>query len=87
MIFGRFKITGHSMQPTYKHGDQVIVFKFSKIKKGDVIVFKSNSKYLVKRVNKILNNTYFVSGDNRLDSLSVPSVKKSDIIGRVIIKI
>lgn len=87
MIFGRFKITGHSMQPTFYPGDQVIAFKFSKIKAGDVVVFKRNSKNVIKRVVKISEGKYFLAGDNKNDSLSIPPIQKRDIIGKVILKI
>lgn len=86
MILARFKISGHSMMPTYNPGDQVIAWKLSKIKKGDVVVFKNQSKYLIKRVIKISGGKYFLEGDNKNDSLSIPPIQKHDIMGKVIFK-
>lgn len=87
MIFGRFKITGHSMEPYLKQGDQVVAWKFSKIKKGDVVVIKCKSKNVIKRVTKISRDTVFVAGDNKNDSMSLGPVQKRDIIGKVILKL
>jgi len=36
--------TGHSMEPTIKHGQFVIVDRLAKPKKGDLIAFKSRQK-------------------------------------------
>lgn len=87
MILGRYKISGHSMEPYLNPGDQVVAFKFLKIKKGDVVVFKHHSKIFVKRVKKILNGKYFLEGDNTNDSLTTPPILKSDIMGKVLFKL
>lgn len=83
----RFKIVGHSMEPAFYEGDSVISVRFFNIRVGDVVVFAYGSKYLVKRVTRILSDSILVAGDNKHDSLQVPSVQKKDIIGRVIWKI
>lgn len=88
--FGRFKIAGHSMQPLYKSGDQVLVWKFSKINNGDVVAFKKSSKVFIKRVKENKKGKYYVEGDNKTDSLdsrSFGEIEKHDIIGKVIYKL
>ncbi len=87
MIVRRFKITGHSMQPTFSPGDQVISWKFSKIKKGDVVVVQYLSKHIIKRVIQISKDFIILTGDNKKDSLKIPPIPKRDIIGKVILKI
>lgn len=88
MLFplARFKIKNHSMHPTFQEGDEVLIWKFSKVKKGDVVVFKYKSKYLIKRLSKIKKEEIFVKGDNKEDSLKIDSIRKKDILGKVICK-
>jgi phage repressor protein C with HTH and peptisase S24 domain len=87
MILRRYKISGHSMEPYLKPDDQVLAVGFLRIKKGDVVVFKYSSKYLVKRVLKIKNDEIFVQGDNKKDSLPISSIKKDAIMGKVLFKL
>jgi phage repressor protein C with HTH and peptisase S24 domain len=87
MILGKFKILGHSMEPYLKEGEQVFTVGFLGINPEDVVVFKYDNKILIKRVKKILGNQYFLEGDNPKDSLSIDSVSKQDILGKVIFKI
>ncbi|MBI2580536.1 signal peptidase I [Candidatus Woesearchaeota archaeon] len=82
-------VKGHSMQPSIKEGDGVVVFNwaylFSRPKAGDIIVFDSNSEKYVKRVAAVAKNKELVvEGDNRNDSRKLPLVKKSAVIGRVV---
>lgn len=86
----KFKIQEHSMEPFLKSGDEVLVFKFLKIKKGDVIVFKKEKKIFVKRVSKIEDGKFTVLGDNKNDSYDSRKfgfINKKDIIGKVVVKI
>lgn len=88
MIFGLFRISGHSMLPKLKPDDRVIVssipYLFSKPQVGDVIVFKYNSSNMVKRIAKIESEKYIVSGDNKNDSLKIEPIELADILGKVI---
>ncbi len=86
MILGRFRVSGHSMEPYLKEGDQVLAFRFSGIKKGDVVVFRYKSKVFIKRVDRITDGSIFVCGDNKKDSLEIGKVSKNDIIGKVVWK-
>lgn len=84
---GRFKISGHSMEPEFHEGCQVFTLGFLPIKTHDVVVFKHSSKCFIKRVDKVYNNSILVSGDNKSDSLKLPKIQKHDIMGKVIWKI
>ncbi len=86
MILKKFKVSGHSMEPYLSPGNHVLVLSFLKIKKGDVVVFKHNSKSVIKRIVRIDENEFFVEGDNKQDSLAIGKVSKHDIIGKVVFK-
>lgn len=86
MILGRFKVSGHSMEPNFHEGDQVLSVGFLGFKAGDVIVFKHKSKNFIKRIIRIERNEVFLEGDNKNDSLKIPKVQKRDIIGKVIFR-
>ena len=49
-IFTPAVVDGPSMEPTLKSNNWLIVLKFTKIDRNDVIVFKYNKRHLVKRV-------------------------------------
>lgn len=44
------KVDGISMEPTYKDKDKLVVRRLGRPSKGDIVVFKRGSKYLIKRV-------------------------------------
>ena len=82
------------MSPTLESEDTVLVNRLTYIftvpKIGDVIALRDprDSKVLIKRIQKIEQNKYFVTGDNKqasTDSRQFGMIKKSDIIGRVLI--
>ena len=85
-----FKIKGHSMEPTFHENDRLLINKwaytFSKPKVGDVVVFKklNEEKYILKRIQKILNTGFFVRGDNKNDNRSFGVIKEEQIIGKVL---
>jgi phage repressor protein C with HTH and peptisase S24 domain len=83
----RFVIKEHSMEPAYEPGDTVIVVRFLKVGKGDVVIFKRDNIFYIKRVMKKSDTSFFVEGDNKKDSLHIGWIDKKDIIGKVIIKI
>lgn len=89
--FSRFTVSGNSMLPTLKPGQDVLVFNwayiFSKPKKGDIVVFKFNGREIIKRVQMYHGRGIFVMGDNKrysTDSRSFGPIDKSKIIGKVI---
>ena len=88
MIFGIFRISGHSMIPTLKPRDRVIVssipYFFSSPKIGDIIVFKYNNKIIIKRIKKFENGKIIVAGDNSSDTLKIVPIEGDFILGKVI---
>ena len=94
LLFSRFQIKGHSMQPKYQEDDSVIVsflpFLFVKPKKGDVVVFKKFNRIYLKRIGSIKKEKYFLVGDNKKDSQDsrrFGSIMKNQIKGKVLFKI
>lgn len=76
------------MLPILKPGQDVLVLCwFLKLKVGDLIVFKKNGKEMIKKIQKVRKQEYFVVGDNpkeSTDSRNFGWIKKSEIIGKVI---
>lgn len=56
-IFTPAVVDGPSMKPTLHNNEWLIVYKFTKIDRNDVIVFKYDGRYLVKRVIGLPNDT------------------------------
>jgi len=82
------------MEPQFSEKNIVIIsstpFLFSAPRIGEVVVHKFNNKLLLKRITKIKNGKYFLTGDNKSDSFdsrSFGEISKKDIIGKVILKI
>ncbi len=79
------------MMPTFNPGETIIAssipYFFLKPKVGDIILFKNNNKTLVKRIKRIIDGEYYLSGDNINDSLEVGELKRKEILGKVIMKI
>lgn len=91
MIFGLFKISGHSMLPRLKPKDIILVsslpYIFKSPKIGDIVLFRNNKTIMVKRIVEIKDNKLKIEGDNKKDSFSIGWIKKDDIIGKVYRKI
>ncbi len=89
MIFSRFEVKGNSMQPEFSQGDRVFVSRLGKIRNDDVVILNKENKDMIKRVKKILNNRYYVLGDNlneSVDSRDFGLITKREIIGKVLFK-
>ena len=91
--FSRYKVVGHSMEPTFRGGDTLwvnrLAYLFSPPRKNDVVIFNHNNQLLIKRVYKIGKNSYLLIGDNKRDSLDsrhLGSINKRQILGRVVTK-
>ena len=74
------------MEPAFYDGDHVLTFNWIRPHTGDVVVFRSNGKNLIKRIEKIKSGIIYVKGDNRKFSSKVGPVKSDQIIGKVIAK-
>ena len=93
MLLGKFKITGHSMEPFLLNNQTVLAssipFILSKPKIDDVVVFKVDDEIYIKRIKEIKNQKVFLIGDNKTDSLDsrkIGWIDKKDIIGKVVYK-
>ncbi len=86
MVFLRkYKISGHSMEPSLKDGTEVLVSGlFLNLKIEDVVAFKFDKKMILKRVKEIKNGKVLVQGDNKKDSKEFGWIEKKDILGRVV---
>lgn len=77
------------MMPTIKNGSEILIsnipYLFSKPKIGDIIAFNKEGKILIKRITKIKDNEYFVSGDNASDSIN-GWINKENVLGKLITK-
>lgn len=94
LLLSRFIISGHSMEPTIHNGQTVLVssmpYLFSKPKSGDIVAFKKEEKIFIKRIARIERQKYFITGDNKNDSLDSRNfgwIEKKEIVGEVIGKI
>lgn len=74
------------MEPYLFQGEHVLTFNWAKVKKGDVIVFKRNKTFFVKRIVKVDNNQVRVEGDNKKLSLKMGLFYRNKIVGKVIAK-
>lgn len=90
MLLSKIKVVGHSMEPTLKQNQIVIVssipYLFRKPKIGDIVVLK-RQKYIIKRIAAIKKEQVFVVGDNKKesrDSREFGWIKKDRILGKVI---
>ncbi len=81
----RYTVSGHSMLPTLKPGQDVFTLNwFIDVKAGDIIVFQKADKCAVKRVRQVEGRGFKVEGDNLKDSKDFGLVKKSEVLGKVI---
>ncbi len=84
--FSFFVVKEESMEPSFLPGDHVIVFAWSKVKSGDVVVFNYENNKHIKRVKKNLEDGFFVEGDNKPKSAKYKMIKKEELLGKVIFK-
>ena len=83
----RFRVKGHSMSPSFKEGEKILVnsFRYS-LKPGDVIVFTSKEKNYLKRIKKVLGGElYLAEGDNKAHGSSW-NVSRRQIKGKFLMK-
>ena len=92
ILFG--KVKDNSMEPIFREGDYIISlpYFFSSPSAGDVIILKHprKNKLLLKRIEKVSGNEFFVKGDNKAhseDSRKFGPVKKSHIVGKVVVHV
>jgi phage repressor protein C with HTH and peptisase S24 domain len=79
-------VSGLSMIPTLAPGERLLVRLDGPIVIGDIVVFKRDSQFDVKRVLRIDTEGIFVQGDNDLvstDSRSYGLIPFEDVLGTV----
>lgn len=74
------------MLPGFCPNDRVLTFNWFFPKNGDVIIFKNQGKYLIKRIVKIKKSKIYAAGDNRGASVKLRPVKIGNVVGKVILK-
>lgn len=81
------------MEPDFKEGEIVLASKIyyilNKPKIGETIAIKKDGKFIVKYIDKIKNENYFVLGKNvkfSKDSRQFGWISKKEIIGKIISK-
>ena len=81
------------MAPKIKDQDSVlssgVYYWFSSPKINDIVVVSFNKSILIKRITGIKNGKYFLSGDNKNDSLDSRKfglVLRNQILGKVFYK-
>ncbi len=93
LLLSRFRIVGHSMQPTISPNETVLVSSLPYVlahpKRGDIIVFKDekSKSVMIKRITQITADGYILSGDNindSMDSRRLGVIKRKAILGKVI---
>ena len=79
------------MEPIFKDGSFFVAssvpFMFVQPKIGDTILFDSSGKTIVKKIIKLESGKYFIEGENKLDDRKFPPIERSEILGKVIIRI
>lgn len=82
----RYIVKGHSMEPSLCEGDRLLVSSFFlSLKKGDVVVFDSNGRQLVKRITAAGRNKFVVAGDN-INHSSTYTIKRMQVKGKLLMK-
>lgn len=74
------------MLPAYEPGDHVLTFNWRRSRAGDVVVFKSKGRFYIKRVDKIVDGLFYISGDNKKESSQIGPIDGRQTIGKVIWK-
>ncbi len=86
------KVKGDSMQPSYRHGDYVLVTSFGKslLNVGDDIVCQHpHFGLMLKRINAIESEQLYLTGLNSLSTsvANLGSVNRQDVVGRVVLHV
>ena len=81
------RVIGESMQPTLRPGQLVFAIKSKQYSVNNLVIAKQDSREVLKRIAKINNGQYFLTGDNAqasTDSRQLGTVDAQAILGRVI---
>lgn len=79
------------MGPLIKNGQKVFVSKIPYVirypKIGDIVMFRHGGKNFIKRISKVQNGKYYLTGDNKKDSLDsrkIGWISREQILGKVL---
>jgi type IV secretory pathway protease TraF len=76
------------MEPNIKAGQKLISWNWGgKVSKGDLVAIQFGGRKLVKRVEKINRDQFYVLGDNKkmsTDSRKFGWIGKSQVIGKIV---
>lgn len=90
MLLSLLKAKGHSMEPKINNGSFFLAsslpFVFRKPRIGDIVIFKSGDRIIVKKISKIESNKYIIKGENEMDSFKFKPIKRNEILGKVVCK-
>jgi nickel-type superoxide dismutase maturation protease len=93
LLLARFKVIGHSMEPTIKNGGTVLVsnllYLFQNPRVGDIVAVREAGEIFIKRITDVQKDKLFLEGDNKQDSLDSRKfgfVSRGKIIGKVFYK-
>ena len=81
----KFHVSGDSMLPLLKDGDYVSVQPSDRYKRGDMIVYESNTivvHRIIETKNSLQGQLYITKGDNNF--IKDPPVLKDEIVGKVV---
>jgi phage repressor protein C with HTH and peptisase S24 domain len=91
MLLSRVRVIGHSMEPGIKNGQIVLVssipFFIWEPRVYDIVLFRNKEKNFIKRIQKEEQKKYYLTGDNKndsLDSRNLGWVDRDQILGKVI---
>lgn len=89
----KYRITGRSMEPTFRHGDCVLVsslaYLFSRPQKDHIVVaaYPDRQTPIIKRIAEIKGSRVFLQGDNPMqstDSHTFGWIDRDRILGKVL---
>lgn len=79
------------MEPTIKSKQMVLAsglfYLFKKPRIGDIVAFREKDKVFIKRIQRVVRDKYFLTGDNRKDSLDSRTfgfISQEQILGKII---
>jgi len=87
-VFTLFKVNGYSLYPLLKEDEVVCcvkIFSFTNIKVDEIVLFRYNSDYMIKKVTSISSNGYFVKGEtpDSIDSRNFGELKRERLLYKV----
>jgi len=86
----RVRVSGPSMSPTLKHGDQLLVVRADRARPGDVVLARFPVRpelLVVKRVVRAVEGGWWVEGDSPLVTDDSRAFGAAVVVGRVLLRV